>query len=370
MTAIQSPAPPASLSERTGFNPWLIAVVVSMATFMEVLDTSIANVALPHIAGNLSASQDEATWVLTSYLVANAIILPISGWLATVIGRKRFYMTCVALFAVSSFLCGIAPNLPLLIFFRVLQGMGGGGLAPSEQAILTDTFPPQEARDGVRRLRHRRRRRAGGRARRWAGGSPTTPPGGGSSSSTCPSALLSLFLSHLVVTGPAGDGAAAEADARAAASGSTTSASPWWRWGWAASRSCWTRGRRRTGSAPASSRSSRSSRPSRSSSCVFWELHIREPIVDLPLLKDRTFLVSNIIMFMVGFILFGSTVLIPQFLQVMMGYTATDAGLAITPGGFFVMLLMPLVGHAGQQLPGQVPDHVRPGGKRGRRCTT
>src|SRR5438067_3683451 len=123
-------------------NPWLVAIVVSIATFMEVLDTSIANVALPHIAGGLSATQDEATWVLTSYLVANAVVLPISGWLSTVIGRKRFYMTCVALFAASSFLCGIAPSLPALILFRVLQGAGGGGLAPSALATLTDTFPP------------------------------------------------------------------------------------------------------------------------------------------------------------------------------------------------------------------------------------
>jgi DHA2 family multidrug resistance protein len=114
---------------------------------MEVLDTSIANVALPHIAGNLSAGQDESTWVLTSYLVSNAIILPISGWLASVFGRKRFYMTCVALFGISSFLCGLAPSLAWLVFFRVLQGLGGGGLAPSEQSILADTFPP--AKRGV-----------------------------------------------------------------------------------------------------------------------------------------------------------------------------------------------------------------------------
>src|SRR5437762_13159509 len=123
-------------------NPWVIALTVTMATFMEVLDTAIANVSLPHIAGNLSVGQDESTWVLTSYLVANAIILPVSGWLATRFGRKRFYMTCVGLFTVSSFLCGIAPNLASLIFFRVLQGLGGGGLGPSEQAILADTFPP------------------------------------------------------------------------------------------------------------------------------------------------------------------------------------------------------------------------------------
>src|ERR1700758_4065737 len=125
-----------------GHNLWLIALTVTIATFMEVLDTSVANVALPHIAGGLAASQDESSWVLTSYLVSTAIILPLSGWLSSIFGRKRFYMSCVALFTASSFLCGIAPSLPLLIFFRVLQGAGGGGLQPSEQSILADTFPP------------------------------------------------------------------------------------------------------------------------------------------------------------------------------------------------------------------------------------
>ena len=127
---------------RPAVNPWIIAIAVTLATFMEVLDTSIANVALPHIAGSLSAGQDESTWVLTSYLVSNAIVLPLSGWLSSIVGRKRFYMGCVALFTISSFLCGFAPNLPALIIFRILQGAGGGGLQPSEQAILADTFPP------------------------------------------------------------------------------------------------------------------------------------------------------------------------------------------------------------------------------------
>ena len=130
--------------ERPAVNPWIIALTVTLATFMEVLDTSVANVALPHIAGGLSAGQDEATWVLTSYLVSNAIILPMSGWFSQLIGRKRFYMSCVALFTISSCLCGFAPSLGLLIFFRVLQGVGGGGLQPSEQAILADTFPPKQ----------------------------------------------------------------------------------------------------------------------------------------------------------------------------------------------------------------------------------
>src|SRR3981189_1296885 len=127
---------------RPAINPWVIAVAVTLATFMEVLDTSIANVALPHIAGSLSAGQDESTWVLTSYLVSNAIVLPLSGWLSSIMGRKRFYMGCVALFTISSALCGFAPNLPMLIIFRVMQGAGGGGLQPSEQAILADTFAP------------------------------------------------------------------------------------------------------------------------------------------------------------------------------------------------------------------------------------
>src|SRR3984893_8877826 len=129
---------------RSAINPWIIAVTVTLATFMELLDTAIANVALPHIAGGLAVSYDESTWVLTSYLVSNAVVLPLSAWLSRVFGRKRYYMVCVLLFTASSLLCGMAPSLGLLIFFRVLQGVGGGGLAPVEQAILVDTFPPNK----------------------------------------------------------------------------------------------------------------------------------------------------------------------------------------------------------------------------------
>src|ERR1700685_4539259 len=138
-----APPAPQALPWAPKHNPWIIALTVTLATFMEVLDTSIANVALPHIAGNLSAGLDESTWVLSSYLVANAVILPISAWMAIQLGRKRFYMGCVVIFGLSSLLCGLAPNLSMLIFFRVLQGLGGVGLAPSEQAILADTFPPR-----------------------------------------------------------------------------------------------------------------------------------------------------------------------------------------------------------------------------------
>src|SRR5271154_5309682 len=129
---------------RTLVNPWVVAMTVTLATFMEGLDSSIANVALPHMAGSLGASPDESTWVITSYLVSTAIVLPMSGWLSNVIGRKRFYMMCVAIFTASSFLCGISTSLPMLILFRVLQGIGGGGLAPSEQAILADTFSAKQ----------------------------------------------------------------------------------------------------------------------------------------------------------------------------------------------------------------------------------
>lgn len=133
-----------SRSAAGGRNPWLIAVIVS--TFMLVLDTSIANVALRNIAGSLAAGTDESTWVITTYLVANSVIIPVSGWLASVIGRKRYYMFCVATFTIASLLCGLAPNLEMLIVFRILQGLGGGGMAPNEQSIPNDTFPPKNAR--------------------------------------------------------------------------------------------------------------------------------------------------------------------------------------------------------------------------------
>ncbi len=138
---LTGPLNTAERAAKPAVNPWLIAITVTLATFMELLDTSIANVSLPHIAGGLATSYDESTWVLTSYLVANAVVLPLSAWLSRVFGRKNYYMTCVALFVVSSFLCGIAPSLGWLVFFRILQGVGGGGLAPVEQAILVDTFP-------------------------------------------------------------------------------------------------------------------------------------------------------------------------------------------------------------------------------------
>src|SRR4029434_4449013 len=146
MSAVADALMPGSMpaARRPAVNPWIIAVTVTLATFMELLDTSIANVSLPHIAGGLSTGQDESTWVLSSYLVANAVVLPLSAWLSRLMGRKNYYMLSVALFTASSLLCGLAPSLGWLIFFRVLQATGGGGLAPVEQAILVDTFPAEK----------------------------------------------------------------------------------------------------------------------------------------------------------------------------------------------------------------------------------
>ncbi len=143
-TTMDLPAPDAMATWKPKANPWVIAASVALAAFMEVLDTSIANVALPHIAGSLGASFDQSTWVLTSYLVANAIVLPMGAWAASVVGRKRFFMLCIVIFTVSSFLCGIAPTLALLLIFRVFQGMGGGGLQPMAQAIMADSFEPSK----------------------------------------------------------------------------------------------------------------------------------------------------------------------------------------------------------------------------------
>src|SRR5437867_2863773 len=320
-------------------NPWVIALTLTLATFMEVLDTSIANVALPHIAGNLSVATDESTWVLTSYLVSNAIILPLSGWFSGLLGRQRCYMLCVALFTVSSFLCGLAPSLGVLVLFRSLQGIGGGGLQPSEQAILNDTFPLEKrgmafAVYGVAVVV-----------------APTIGPwlGGWITDNfswrwifyiNVPVGILSLVLTSLLVSDP-----------------------PYMK-----------RGKVKEGfridyigigliSLGLGSmqiildKGEREDWLSSGFILVFfvlmvigiiagiiWELREEHPVVDLRMLKDRNFAVATLAMFFLGFVLYASTVLIPQFLQQMMGYTAELAGLALSPGGAVIMFMMPVVG--------------------------
>jgi DHA2 family multidrug resistance protein len=144
MSAAATTSSPLATPWRSTANPWLIAAAVMAATFMEVLDTTVVNVSLPHIAGNMSATTEEATWVLTSYLVANAIILPATGWLASFFGRKRFLITCIIIFTIASALCGAATTLPMLIVARIFQGLGGGALQPISQAILLESFPPNK----------------------------------------------------------------------------------------------------------------------------------------------------------------------------------------------------------------------------------
>jgi DHA2 family multidrug resistance protein len=326
------------------FNPWIVAFTVTLATFMEALDSSIANVALPHIAGTLGASYDEATWVLTSYLVSNAIVLPISGWIANRIGRKTFYMSCVALFTAFSFLCGLATTLPMLIVFRVIQGAAGGGLQPSERAILADTFPPEKRSVAFALY---------GMAVVVAPAIGPTVGGWITDNYTwrwifflnIPVGILSLILTSRIVEDPpylkrvkaklggidgGGLGLLALTIGALQIMLDKGQEDDWF-----------------------------SSRFIVSCACVvvaglgmflYRELTIEHPILDLSLYKKRNFAMTQIVMVVIGAALYATTVMIPQFLQEMLGYTATEAGLAMSAGGLVLLLLFPLVGFLGQKL--------------------
>jgi DHA2 family multidrug resistance protein len=324
---------------RPVINPWIIALTVTLATFMEVLDTSVANVALPHIAGSLSAGQDESTWVLTSYLVSNAIILPMSGWFSQLIGRKRFYMSCVALFTISSFLCGLAPNLSMLIIFRVLQGIGGGGLQPSEQAILADTFEPRKR----------------GMAFAVYGMAVVLAPAIGPTLGgwitdnfnwrwiffiNIPVGIISLILTNMLISDPPYMKQQKRTGFRIDYIGLGLLAL-----GLGAMQVVLDKGQRDDwfGS---------NFIIVMTVICVvaliavgFWEWHHKDPIIDLHLFKERSFAIGNMLMFMVGFALLSSTVLLPQFSQELLGYTAQRAGLALMPGGIAIIVCMPFVGY-------------------------
>ena len=320
-------------------NPWVIAVTVTLATFMEVLDTSIANVALPHIAGNLSAGADESTWVLTSYLVSNAIVLPLSGWLSGVFGRKRFYMSCVALFTVSSFLCGLAPSLGVLVLCRILQGAGGGGLQPSEQAILNDTFS-QEKRGMAFAVY--------GLAVVVA---PTIGPwmGGWITDNfswrwifyiNVPVGIISLILTNLLISDPPYmKKANLKAGFRIDYIGIGLISL-----GLGSMQIILDKGQREDWLSSNFIRVFFALMICGIIGGILWELRQKEPVVDLRMLKDRNFAISTMAMFFLGFVLYASTVLIPQFLQQLLGYTAQLAGMALSPGGAVIMCMMPVVG--------------------------
>src|SRR6202522_2538098 len=324
--------------QRPPVNPWVIALTVTLATFMEVLDTSVANVALPHIAGSLSAGQDESTWILTSYLVSNAIVLPLSGWLSSIIGRKHFYMGCVALFTISSFLCGLAPHLSCVTFFPVLQGVGGGGLQPSEQAILADTFVP--AKRGMAFAVY-------GIAVVMAPAIGPTLGGWITDNFTwrwiffinIPVGILSLLLTSRLIQDPPYFKRRKLKETHIDYTGLGFVAL-----GLGTLQVVLDKGQRDdwfdshfiiwlTVISAASL-----------IFVIFWEWHQKDPIIDLHLFRERSFATANLLMFMLGFALLGSTLLLPLFMQTLLGYTAERGRLALMPGGLTIMILLPLVG--------------------------
>ncbi len=319
-------------------NPWIVAATVTLATFMEVLDSSIANVALPHIAGSLGATYEESTWVLTSYLVSSAIVLPISGWLSTVIGRKRFYMLCVAVFTVCSFLCGIANSLPLLIIARVLQGAGGGGLQPSEQAILADSFPPEKR----------------GLAFAMYGMAVVVAPAIGPTLGgwitdnyswhwiffiNLPIGVLSLLLTSRLVEDPPWIAEEKSSGVRIDYIGLALIVI-----GVACFQIVLDKGQENDWFASPLITGMFSVGLPTLVAFFIWEWYHPDPIVDVRLLRNRNFGTAVFFSFTLGIVLFGSTVLIPEFLQSSLGYTAERAGMAMSPGGFVLMFMMPVAG--------------------------
>jgi MFS transporter, DHA2 family, multidrug resistance protein len=331
---------------RPRINPWIVAMTVTLATFMEVLDSSIANVALPHIAGGLGATQDEATWVLTAYLVANAIILPAGAYMTTFIGRKKFYMICVALFGISSALCGFAPSLPILIFCRILQGVGGGGLAPSEQAILADTFPPEKR----------------GQAFAMYGLAVVCAPAIGPTLGgyitdnfdwrwifflNVPICLISLFLTSRIVEDPPWVKKQVEQSQKGGIKldflgfgllGLTFGSLEF----------ILDKGQEDDWFSSNLITFFTVAMVVAFVAMIWWELkQLREghrPILNLTLFKRRNFSISFLLMFVLGFSLYGTTILIPQFVQTLLGYTAELAGLVLSPAGLMMMCMMPIVG--------------------------
>jgi MFS transporter, DHA2 family, multidrug resistance protein len=323
---------------RPRYNPWLIAVVVALAAFMEVLDTSIANVALPYMAGNLGASNDESTWVLTSYLVSNAIVLPISGWLAGALGRKRFFITCLFLFTASSLLCGIAPSLGLLLLFRVLQGAGGGGLQPMAQAILADTFPPQQrglafALYGITAVT-----------------APTIGPtlGGWITFNyswrwiffiNLPVGLITLFLVYRVVEDPPYLKRLRDAKVRLDYVGIALLTL-----GVGALQIVLDKGQEEDWFGSHFITTLAIVAAVGLVSLVIWEWFQKAPIVEVRLFRSFNFASANLMMFTLGVMLFSSLVMMPQFLQTLLGYTSQLAGLAISAGGVMLLIEMPIMG--------------------------
>jgi DHA2 family multidrug resistance protein len=333
------------MSAQSGTNPWVIALVVTAAAFMELLDTTIVNVALPHIAGSLSSSQDESTWTLTSYLVANGIVLPISGWLSNLFGRKRFFITCILAFTACSVLCGLAENLPELVVFRVLQGLFGGGLQPSQQAILLDTFPPAQ------------RGRAFSVVAIATVVAPVLGPslGGWITDSyswrwiffvNLPVGLLAaFFVAHLVQ-----DPASAKADPSQARHidypGLALIAL-----GLGCLQVMLDRGEIDDWFSSGFIRTFAILAAIGLIGAVVWLSTARNPVVDLRLFRNRNFAVGCALMFVFAGILYGGAVLLPQLAQQQLGYTSFLAGLVLSPAALVTAFLLPGVGQLMNRVP-------------------
>jgi len=323
---------------RPKYNPWLIGIVVAMAAFMEVLDTSIANVALPHIAGDLAASNSQSTWVLTSYLVANAIILPISGWLVGLVGRKRLFLICISFFTLSSFACGIATSLPILLVFRVLQGAFGGGLQPMAQSILADTFPPRQR----------------GLALTLYGVTAICAPivgpvlGGFLTDNyswrwvfyiNIPVGILTAILVYWTVEDPPYLAHMKNYLANFDFLGLSLLTL-----GIGSLQILLDKGQEMDWlGSPFIALLAVVSVVSLVA-LVVWEWRHKDPIVDVRLFKNRNFATCNVLLLMMGLVLFSSGVLMPQFVETLMGYTAEQAGLVMTRGAVAMMLMMAIVG--------------------------
>jgi len=330
------PALPASpASDHPHVNPWIIAVSVMFATFMEVLDTTVVNVSLPHIAGSLSASIDEATWVLTSYLVANAIILPMTGWLASVFGRKRLLMASVVGFTASSFLCGLAPNLGSLIVFRILQGATGGALQPLSQAVLLEAFPPHE------------RGKAMGF---WGQGivvAPILGPvlGGWLTDNyswrwvfyiNIPVGIASIVMTKLFVFDPP-------------YLRRETGRIDYWGLGMlavgiGALQFVLDKGQEEDWFASNTITTLAIIAAITLIGLVYHELTTEHPVVDLRVFKERSYAVGVFLMTVLGFVLYGSLVLLPIMLQTLLGYPSLQAGIAMAPRGLGAFLMMQVTG--------------------------
>jgi MFS transporter, DHA2 family, multidrug resistance protein len=316
-------------------NPWIVAVAVMFATFMEVLDTTVVNVSLPHIAGSLSASVDEAAWALTSYLVANAIILPITGWLANYFGRKRLLIAAVFGFTGASVLCGLAPTLTILIVFRIIQGATGGALQPLSQAVMLEAFPPKDR----------------GKAMAfWGLGIVVAPMlgpviGGWLTDNyswrwvfyiNLPVGLMSIIMTRLFVFDPPyirrqnrgidfwGMGLLALGIAAVQTVLDKGQEADWFSSNWIA----WLTIIGVAGLI----------------AFVIRELRTRDPVVHLRVFKARTYSAGVFLMTVLGFVLYGSLVLVPIFLQTLLGYPALEAGIAMAPRGLGSFLMMPVVG--------------------------